>query len=648
MQRKMFLLALILVVTALSSVVVFGWQGAGVAAQGPQPQAPQVVLGTGFTYQGQLKNNGVPVSGSCDIAFRVFDAASGGSRISVALTPTVAITNGLFTTVLDFGPNVFTGEPRWLDMLVHCPSVPGAFTALGPRQALTAVPYAFALPGFRTEPNATSPNILGGHISNTITPLTFGSAILGGGDSLSPNSIDANYSVVVGGRNNNIIADNAFIGGGLSNTVSALSDSAFIGGGQSNTVNGVRALSVVIGGGFGNAAGGLESVIGGGSRNTSNGDNAFIGGGEKNIAGDHAVVGGGLSNIASGPNSVVPGGAQNQANGFYSFAGGLGARAIANGDFVWADSVGVPFTSTANNQFVVRAAGGFGIGTNAPAAQLHVLTAISGVATNVGDHVAVIENNSAVAGSGPDVLALKITNIVTPDASMNYVTFFAKNGAIAAIEGNGSGGVTYKTVGADFAEYLPLRASAEQLNTGDIVGMVAGLLSKQTQAEAQVFVVSSAAGFVGNMPRAGSGPMALVALMGQVGVNVRGMVKAGDFIVPSGLNDGIGIAVAPETITSAQFAQVVGQAWESALDANVKSVRVAVGLTRNDPTVQRMLEHNAAQTDQLSSLEARVAELERSKQASSTDSGWLDARTLVLGLLLAAVASYQVRRARSR
>ena len=582
-------------------------------------------------------------------AFRVFDAASGGNRVSVPLTPTVPITNGLFTTVLDFGPNVFTGEPRWLDMRVHCPVGPGAFTALNPRQALTAVPYAFALPGFRTEPNAFSPNILGGHISNTITPLTAGSAILSGGDILNPNSIDANYSVIVGGGHNNIFGDNAFIGGGISNTVGGLGDSAFIGGGVSNTVSGFEA---VIGGGESNNAGATrQPVIGGGIQNTANGDQSFIGGGEKNMitsAANHAVIGGGFANIASGPYSVVPGGDQNQANGYYSFAGGLGARALANGDFVWADSVGVPFTSTANDQFVVRAAGGFGIGTNAPAAQLHVLKAISGIATNVGDHVAVIENNGVITGNGPDVLALKITNIVTPDSSMNYITFFAKNGAIAAIEGNSGGGVTYKTVGADFAEYLPLRASAEQLNAGDIVGMSDGLVSKQTQAAAQVFVVSSAAGFVGNMPHAGSGPMALVALMGQVSVKVRGIVKAGDFIVPSGLNDGIGIAVAPETITSAQFAQVVGQAWESALDANVKSVRVAVGLIRNDPTVQRIVEHNAAQAEQLSSLEARVAALERSSQAGSTDSSWLDARTLVFGLLLAALVGYQVRRARSR
>ena len=637
----------------LSSVVAFSLQAAGVAAQGPQPQAPQVALGTGFTYQGQLKTNGVPVNGDCYIAFRVFDAASGGNRVSVALTPTVAITNGLFTTVLDFGPNVFTGEARWLDMLVHCPVGPGAFTALNPRQALTAVPYAFALPGFRTEPNAVSPNIVGGHIGNTITPLTAGSAILSGGAANSSNSIDANYSVIAGGSNNNISSDYAFIGGGLSNTVSSFADGVFIGGGLDNTAGGVNGISfdAFIGGGFSNTVGSRESVIGGGIHNTANGDQSFIGGGEKNMitsAANHAVIGGGFANIASGPYSVVPGGDQNQAFGYYSFAGGLGARALANGDFVWADSVGVPFTSTANDQFVVRAAGGFGIGTNAPATQLHVVKSANGTGNIPADNVAVLENPNT--NNSADVLALKIGGTGNPATSNNFITFIlGNNTSVGAIQGNGSTSVELAGAGNDYAEYLPRLDPAETIRAGDIVAVRSGHISKDTRGATQVMVVSDGPIVVGNDPgEQARAAYERVAFIGQVSVRVRGPVKSGDLIVPSGLNDGIGIAVAPETITSAQFAQVVGQAWESALDANVKSVRVAVGLIRNDPTVQRIVENSAVQAEQLSSLEARVAALERSSQAGSTDSSWLDARTLVFGLLLAALVGYQVRRARSR
>src|SRR5439155_14131990 len=141
---------------------------------------------------------------------------------------------------------------------------------------------------------------------------------------------------------------------------------------------------------------------------------------------------------------------------------------------------------------------------------------------------------------------------------------------------------------------------------------------------------------------------AQVAFIGQAAVKVRGALRTGDFIVPSGANDGVGIAVAPEAITGEQFAQVVGQAWETSADANVKLVRVAVGLIRNDPTVQRLVETNRAQAEELASLEARVATLEQVKPASSVESSWLDLRTLGFGLLLAVLVGYQVGRQRRR
>jgi len=91
---------------------------------------------------------------------------------------------------------------------------------------------------------------------------------------------------------------------------------------------------------------------------------------------------------------------------------------------------------------------------------------------------------------------------------------------------------------------------------------------------------------------------------------VRGPVKAGDYVVASGLNDGTGVAVSPERITSEQFEQVVGQAWDSSVDSGVKSVRTAVGLLRRDPTVSRLVEANRRQARQLAVLSAQLATLE--------------------------------------
>src|SRR5207237_2420954 len=124
-------------------------------AQRPQPQSPQVSIGAGFSSQGQLKQNGVAVKGNCDIAFRLYDAPGGGNLSALPLTQTVAVANGLFTTLLDFGTSPFDGDARWLDMRARCPAGAGAFTVLNPRQPLTAVPYAIALRGVRPEQTAT-------------------------------------------------------------------------------------------------------------------------------------------------------------------------------------------------------------------------------------------------------------------------------------------------------------------------------------------------------------------------------------------------------------------------------------------------------------------------------------------------------------
>ena len=106
------------------------------------PAAPFGQLGTAFTYQGQLRSGNANINGSCDIAFRVFDAESSGGQVGATLTKTVVLTGSLFTTALDFGAGVFGGDARWLDLQVRCPAGSGPYTALAPRQALTAAPYA--------------------------------------------------------------------------------------------------------------------------------------------------------------------------------------------------------------------------------------------------------------------------------------------------------------------------------------------------------------------------------------------------------------------------------------------------------------------------------------------------------------------------
>ena len=105
--------------------------------------------GTAFTYQGQLKENGVPVNGSVDLALSLWNDVgsgnppAGGTQIGPTQTLLdVVVAGGVFKVGLDFGSDAFNGDRRWLQIAVRSPSGVGAMTVLAPRQELTAAPHA--------------------------------------------------------------------------------------------------------------------------------------------------------------------------------------------------------------------------------------------------------------------------------------------------------------------------------------------------------------------------------------------------------------------------------------------------------------------------------------------------------------------------
>jgi hypothetical protein len=96
---------------------------------------------------------------------------------------------------------------------------------------------------------------------------------------------------------------------------------------------------------------------------------AVTAGGNANMAsGYSATVGGGKLNTASGSHATVLGGYNSTASGAYSLAAGNGANATHLGAFVWADRSQIDpdfdFSSTRDNQFNIRAAGGTRIFSN--------------------------------------------------------------------------------------------------------------------------------------------------------------------------------------------------------------------------------------------------------------------------------------------
>jgi hypothetical protein len=102
-----------------------------------------VAQGTAFTYQGSLSDGGLPANGSYDLQFTVYGTATNGNNIGMTITNlATGVSNGLFTLSLDFGPGVFNGPARWLEVGVRTNGSTGSFAILRPRQALTPAPYA--------------------------------------------------------------------------------------------------------------------------------------------------------------------------------------------------------------------------------------------------------------------------------------------------------------------------------------------------------------------------------------------------------------------------------------------------------------------------------------------------------------------------
>src|SRR5579863_6225408 len=98
--------------------------------------------GTAFTYQGQLLLNSSPVRGAFDLQFKLRPQPSSQSQVGPTLTnaPT-AVSNGLFTVVLDFG-DVFGTNPVYLEIGVRTNGSQSAYIILSQPQLITSAPYA--------------------------------------------------------------------------------------------------------------------------------------------------------------------------------------------------------------------------------------------------------------------------------------------------------------------------------------------------------------------------------------------------------------------------------------------------------------------------------------------------------------------------
>lgn len=377
--------------------------------------------GSAFTYQGRLEQAGVPVDGSRELRFRLFDAEVGGTAIGAEVVrPGQAIEDGVFTVPLDFGLLAFNGEARWLEIAVDG-------TTLAPRQLVTSAPYAlYALDGagasYTAGPGIT---IAGSQIAANIGT---GPGTVAPGDGVIRDQYngaqDADFWISGSARSSLLRADNTAGPSsmtwllrlrGPSGEDGPLTDKLRVDTAGNLVVLSTLGYGILPASGAGERlmwhafksgfrAGGVSGTqwddANFGFYSTAFGTNTTASAFATFAAGDGSsatAVGStalGVGSVASGQGGVAAGvrakcegsfcaafGYETEAKGLGSVAAGYRAKADADrtvalgsyvstgtrtGSFIWGDgSTNTEASNTANNQFMVRAAGGVRLRTNA-------------------------------------------------------------------------------------------------------------------------------------------------------------------------------------------------------------------------------------------------------------------------------------------
>ncbi len=453
--------------------------------------------GTAFTYQGRLDSSGAPATGLFDFRFSIFDSASGGAAVAGPITNSaVAVSNGLFTTTLNFGGGVFTGPARWLEIAARTNSG-GAFTILSSRQPLTPTPYAIFAGGASNLSGTLPASQLSGAITGAqIATGAVGSAQIADGSVSSADIADgtiaaadvnaatfnATFWRVVGNtgttpgthfvgttdnqplelRVNNLRAlrlepdttSPNVIGGHSDNIVGSGYYGSIIGGGGTlGNSNAIFAIYATIAGGYRNAIGtdASSSAIGGGYDNNiaANSWAATIAGGYWNAIGTNSycsAIGGGYSNniAAYAAYATIPGGHLNFATN-YAFAAGRRAKANHTGAFVWGDSTDADIASTNANSVTMRASGGYRLFSNTNATTGVSLAAGGSSWSSISDRNA--KENFApvnVREVLEKVAALPVTtwNYKSQDASIRHIGPMAQDFRAAFGVGESDTGIT--------------------------------------------------------------------------------------------------------------------------------------------------------------------------------------------------------------
>jgi hypothetical protein len=180
----------------------------------------------------------------------------------------------------------------------------------------------------------------------------------------------------------------------------------------------------------------------------------------------------------------------------------------------------------------------------------------------------------------------------------NYITLGAKWVELSAYQ-EINAGVSFSSGGADYAEWIEKDNPKDIISPGEVVGIKGGKISRNTRSADHILVISTNPIVTGNLPEENKeSHFEKVGFLGQLPIRTVGIVKEGDYIIASGNNDGLALAISPDNLPTRLFDQIIGISWESSSNEGLKLINVAIGLNTNDLAKR------------LSSLESSVSRLE--------------------------------------
>jgi len=474
-------------------------------------QAPRLI-----PYQGVLEDGGSPVTTSTSLVFTLYDAASGGTAVWTETQGLTPDTDGRFSANLGsktaFTSSVFDAAV-WLEATV-------GGTALGPRTAMGAAPFALGLSlpirateasgsylldlensdggGIRAETSSSSSSV---YALEGRTTAPFGNAIRG-------------YAIASTGTATGVWGlSNADRGTGVYGRASGTT-------GESIGVDGL-----------------VFSPDGYGVRGVANSSTGGIG-----VQGISASESGtavfGLADSPSGTTYAFRS-RVDSPDGYSAFlTGGRGVH-------VETTNIDLQDSALLNESVVVES-------EDAVVGLYSESTGAWGSALVLGEIRSDGFNNkwSIARGTGTGG-SLHFTFGLSANYSSNDTQMRIDTDGSVHADGSFTGG------GADFAEWLPLASSSNAPRAGDVVGVTRGRVGLATDGAEQVMIVSSNPAFVGNPDAADGGT--LVALVGQAEVRLASSAQIGDLLVASGREDGTARSVSPARYDPADDGAVIGR-----------------------------------------------------------------------------------------